>query len=592
MARAVKQWHLLPADPAAANRLARAAQISPVVAQLLINRDIREPATARRFLDAPLSDLLPPACLPGVDEAAERIVKAISAKRKICIYGDYDVDGVTGTAILYRLFKELGADVQYHTPSRLSEGYGLHSDRLRELAGQGVSLVLSVDCGIASISEAKLAHDLGIELIVTDHHEPKMGQDGPLLPSAAVVVHPRLPGSAYPYGDLSGAGVAFKLAWAVAQRASGSERVQPALREILLDGIGLAALGLVADVVSLREENRIFVRHGLERIRKQPLIGLEALIRAARIKIDRGVTSEDVGYRLAPRLNAAGRLGCARLAVELLTTASLTRCNQIAEHLERQNNERQARERRYTQHAKEMVEYEFRNDPAIVVGSPDWHPGIIGIVASRLADHFGKPALVVALPTDKSSIATGSGRSIPGFPLHQALQACDELLEGHGGHAAAAGFKLKPEFLPALRDRLNAYVAKYFPSGAPLPRLVLDTEIPLSALTPGLMNELDKLEPYGAGNPRPKFLAVGLRVEAARLIGSGETQKHVDFRVRQGDTVLRCVAWNMADRVEELQTSNAPLSLAFSPKINEWNGQRKIELQVLDFAYGNSPPLV
>lgn len=592
MSRAQQQWYLHPADPDAAQSLARSARISPVVAQLLLNRGIKDAASAHRFLYAPLNELASPDRLPGVRQAAQQIVHAITQHRKICIYGDYDVDGITGTAILYRMLERLGADVQYHTPVRLSEGYGLHPDRLRELAQQGVSLVVSVDCGIASLAEAALAHELGIELIITDHHKPKMSVDGPLLPTASVVVHPGLPGSEYPYGDLSGAGVAFKLAWAIAQRASGSERVRPELRELLLDAIGLAALGLVADVVPLRDENRIFVRHGLERIRQRPLLGLDALIKVARINLDHGMTSEDVGYRLAPRLNAAGRLGCARMAVELLTTTNPTRCTQLAEHLERQNSERQARERKYTQHAKELVEQELLDDPAIVVGSPDWHPGIVGIVASRLVEHFGKPALVVALPTDKTTLATGSGRSIPGLPLHHALQACNELLEGHGGHAAAAGFKLKAELLPALRDRFCAYVAKHFPAGTPRPRLELDTEVPLAAVTGGLMNELEKLEPYGAGNPRPKFLATGLLVEGARLIGSGETQRHVDFRVRQGNTAFRCVAWNMADRLEELSNSTEPLNLAFTPRINIWNGQRRLELQVLDFKHGNTPPLV
>jgi single-stranded-DNA-specific exonuclease len=590
LARTEKIWHLLPSDPAASNRLAETLKVSPVVAQLLLNREISHLSAARRFLDCPLNGLHPPLELPGVGEASERIAKAIVDKRKICIYGDYDVDGVTGTSILLRMLTKLGADVQYHTPLRLSEGYGLNADKLRELVRSQVSLVVSVDCGIASLAEAEVAKELGLELIITDHHEMKTGLNGPLLPVAATVVHPRLPGSSYPFGDLSGAGVALKLAWAIAQRASGSERVNPELREMLLDAVGLAALGLVADVVPLRDENRILVRHGLERIRTHPSVGLKALLEAAGVKADNTITSEDVGFRLAPRLNAAGRLGCALLAVQLLTTNSSSTAKEHAKVLEAQNSERQSRERKYTQHAKEIVDRDHANDPAVVVGNPDWHAGVIGIVASRLVDHYGKPSLVIAAAPGEE-VVTGSGRSITGFALHTALQACDELLEGHGGHSMAAGFKVRVDRIPAFRNRFNSYVASHYPGGAPAPRLVLDTEVPLSALTFGLLNDLDKLEPYGAGNPKPKFLASGLKAESARLIGSGEVRKHMDFRVRQGDTVMRCVAWNMADRLEELTSGNGDCCIAFTPKINEWNGYKKIELQIVDLKPGKTVQL-
>jgi single-stranded-DNA-specific exonuclease len=588
--RTEKVWHLLSVDPGAAERLAAAARISPVVAQLLLNREIIEPVAARRFLDSPLSGLHAPLTLPGVADAADRLARAIVEKRRICIYGDYDVDGVTGTAILLSLLNKLKAQVEFHTPLRLSEGYGLNAEKLRELKRAGVSLVVSVDCGIASTAEAEVARELGLELIITDHHEMKIGLDGPLLPAAATIVHPRLPGSSYPFGDLSGAGVALKLAWALAQRISSSEKVLPELRELLLDAVGLAALGLVADVVPLRDENRIFVKHGLERIRTRPSIGLRALLECAGVKAEGLITAEDVGYKLAPRLNAAGRLGCARLAIELLTTTAPHKAAELAQFLETQNAQRQALERRITQQAKEMVEQEFATDAAVVISASGWHAGVVGIVASRLVEHFGKPALVIAVQPGEA-VATGSGRSVPGFALHAALRSCDELLEGHGGHAAAAGFKVQTDRIAAFRNRFNAYVANHFPGGTPAPRLVLDAEVPLLALTFGLMKDLDKLEPYGAGNPRPKFLAAGLMVEAPRLIGTGEVKKHLDFRVRQGDTVFRCVAWNMADRLEELMSAGGDCCIAFTPKINEWRGNRKIELQVIDFKLGKTAPL-
>jgi single-stranded-DNA-specific exonuclease len=587
VARVEKVWHLLPCDRDAAARLAAAADVSPVVAQLLLNRGVADPADARRFLDAPLAGLHPPHALADVPAAADRLADAVKHGHRVCVYGDYDVDGVTGTAILVLLLQKLGAKAEFHVPLRLSEGYGLSVGKLRELAADGVQVVVSVDCGIASLEEAEEAKRLGLELIVTDHHEMKTGPDGtPILPAAAVLIHPRLPGGSYPFDGLCGAGVAFKLAWALAQRASGGERVSPELREFLLDAVGLAALGLVADVVPVRDENRIFVRHGLERIRRKPTVGLKALLAAAGVAEDRPISSEDVGFKLAPRLNAAGRLECARLAVELLTTVSPLKAKELAEYLEHQNQKRQALERKITHEAREMVAAAGLGRCAgIVLASEEWHPGVVGIVAGRLAEHFARPALVIAVKPGEP-VATGSGRSVPGFPLHEALRACDAHLLGHGGHAAAAGFKVAPEKIDRLREAFDAAVAAHFPDGPPAPRLTLDAEVPLSALTFGLLKDVDRLEPYGANNPRPKFLAAGLRAEGARKIGTGDPQRHMDFKVRQGDTVVRAVAWGMADRMDELQSAGGECCLAFTPRVNEWNGYRRIEIEVLDLKTG------
>lgn len=587
MARADKVWRLLPADPAGAQRLAREAGVSAVVAQLLLARQVADPHDARRFLDPALKDLHAPGDLPDVPAAADRLARAVRDGRKICVYGDYDADGVTGTAILLGLLQRLGAKVQFHVPLRLSEGYGLSCDKLGELARDGVSMVVSVDCGIASLDEATEAKRLGLELIVTDHHEMKTRDGRPDLPDAAVLVHPRLPGSKYPFDGLSGAGVALKLAWAVAQLASGGQKTSPELREYLLDAVGLAALGLVADVVPLRDENRILVRHGLARVKDKPSAGLAALMTASGLTEGKAITAEDVGFRLAPRINAAGRLGCARMAVDLLTTTNAARAKELAEYLDGLNTERQFKERKATDQAKEALDGGPHGGlAAIVIGSADWHPGVVGIVAGRLADHYGRPALVVALKDD-GGVAVGSGRSVPGFPLHEALKACEEHLVGHGGHAAAAGFKLRPECLDAFRAAFAAHCATHFDGGPPPPpRLELDAEVPLSALTLGLLKDVDKLEPYGAANRRPLFLATNLTAEAVRKIGSADPQKHLDFRVRQGTTTMRAVAWNMADRMEELLSAGGAVCLAFTPKINEWRGERKVELHVTDFKPG------
>jgi single-stranded-DNA-specific exonuclease len=506
------------------------------------------------------------------------LIRAARSNRKICIYGDYDVDGTTGTAILYGLLGRLGADVSFEIPLRLEDGYGLNAGAVRKLAGSGVQVLVTVDCGISALDEADVARELGIELIVTDHHEMK-----DRLPAAGVLVHPRLPGSEYPFGGLSGSCVAFKLAWAIAQRACGSERVSPEFREFLLDAMGLAALGLVADVVPLRDENRVFTRHGLKRLVEKPSLGVKALFEEA--KLSDAVKAEDVSYKLAPRLNAAGRLGCARLVVELLTTTNPRRAKEIAEFLEGQNAQRQTLERKATAQAKEVIEANgYAHAPAIVIGSPDWHQGVVGIVAGRLAEQFGKPVLVAALREDDEP-STGSGRSVAGFVLHHALEACSDVLVGHGGHAAAVGFRVRPSLLGALRERFCEHVAKTLPDGPPPPRIDLDAEVPLSALSFGLLRDIDRLEPYGADNPRPRFLAAGLTIEGTpRRIGTGE--RHLSFRVRQGGTTVRAVSWGTGDRLDELMAAGGSCCLAFTPKINEWNGHQNVEIEVIDFRAG------
>jgi single-stranded-DNA-specific exonuclease len=575
-------------------RLARSLRLSELVAQLLVNRGVSDADEARRFLDAPLTGLHAPELLPGVSAAADRLLAAVNDGRRICVYGDYDVDGVTGSAILLQGLRLLGAArVDLHVPRRLEEGYGLNRHALKRIAENGNKVVVTVDCGIASLAEAEEARRLGLELIVTDHHEMKDE-----LPDAAVLVHPRLPGTSYPFGKLCGAGVAFKLAWALAMKRCGGEKVTPVFREFLLDAVALASLGVVADVVPLHDENRILVRYGLCRLRQKPPLGLQALCEAAGLEPGADLRASDIGFRLAPRINAAGRLDEALMAVELLTTTRRERAVDLARHLEELNSTRQALEREMVKRAKELIDREGRgNDPALVLSSPDWHGGVVGIVAGRLTEQYGRPTLMITLPkpnadeeSEHARLAVGSGRSIPGAPLHEALKACGDVLVGHGGHAAAAGFRLRPENVPAFRDRFCDYVAKLFPAGAPVPELVLDAEAPLSAMTPGLLEDLDRLEPYGAENRRPQFLAGGLQVQGEpRKVGQGE--RHLSFRVRQGSTSLKAIAWGMADRAAELMSAGGACCLAFTPKRNEWQGRVHIDLEVVDFQPGGEARL-
>ena len=578
-----KVWHLLPHDSAAIDRLARSLRVSPILAQLLLNRKITEAPHAERFLACPLNGLLEPEALPGVELAVERLFVAIQEQKRICIYGDYDVDGVTATAILLTCLTLLKARVDFHVPHRLDDGYGLNMETLQKLAENGTNVVVTVDCGIASLEEALEAQRLGLELIVTDHHEFKES-----LPVAAAIVHPRLPGTSYPFGGLSGAGVAFKLAWALCKKACGSDKVSPELREFLLDAVLLASMGTVADVVPLFEENRIFVRHGLARMRAKPMIGLQALLKCAKLDTKVNLGAVDVGYALAPRINAAGRLGTARLAVELLTTSNSQRAVILADYLEHQNQERQTMERRILQEAR-LQAAQYSSAPAFVLASSEWHPGLLGIVASRLVDQFARPVLMIAL-RDGQPHGQGSGRSVPGFKLHEALQECTSHLVGHGGHATAAGFRILPGAVDIFRENFCAAVARCRGTELHPHRLTIDAEIPLSALTTGLMQAMDQLEPFGAGNPPPLLLADRLQVVGEpRKVGGGE--RHLSFRIRQGSKEMRTIAFGMADRCDELMSQGGQCCIAFTPRWNEWQGYKSVDIEVKDFQAGPTAKL-
>jgi single-stranded-DNA-specific exonuclease len=520
-----------------------------------------------------------PELVPGIIEAARRLHEAVRAQRPICVYGDYDVDGVTGTAILYTTLQLLGAKVEYFVPHRLEDGYGLNARALQKIAASGGSLVVTVDCGIASLSEAEEAKRLGLELLITDHHEFK-----PQLPAADVLVHPRLVGSAYPFGGLCGSGVAFKLAWAVAKLASGGDKVTTRLREYLLDAVTLVALGTVADVMPLLDENRIFVRHGLARLKHSPATGLKALLQVCNLDTRAELTASDIGFTLAPRINAAGRLGSAQIAVELLITAAPEQAEDLARQLEEHNQRRQQMEKHIYVEAREMLEQaDMLSKSALVLARGGWHAGLIGIVAGRLADLYARPTLMIAIG-DGDKMAVGSGRSVPGFRLHEALAACAEHLTSHGGHAAAAGFKLRPTAIMPFRESFCTLAAGHFPAGPPTPRLTLDAEVPLSALTFNVVESLSQLEPYGNANPAPMLLAGDLQVRGfPRRLGN---DRHLSFHVRQHGKEMRAIAFGMGDRLEELMSANGACCLAFTPRINEWQGWSSVELLIRDFQPG------
>ncbi len=574
-----KRWQIYPHDVARIARLERSAGIPPIVAQLLICRGIDDPQTTAKFLDTKLTNLRDPEQLPGVEQAADLIHAAISEKRRIVVYGDYDADGMTGTAILYSCLDLLGADVGYHVPNRLDDGYGLNDDALRTLASRGASTIITVDCGIASVSQAETARDLGLELIVTDHHEMASN-----LPAASAIVHPRLPGHAYPFTGLCGAGVAFKLAWALCQRASQAKKVSPPMREFLLQAIGLAAIGTVADVVPLLDENRILVHHGLVSLLQRPPVGVSELMKITKLDQKQRLTSEDIAFMLAPRLNAAGRLGQASLGVELLITKSRERAKQLAEYLHQLNVSRDSLDRSVHRAAVKQIKERFdpETEPAIVLAQRGWHPGVIGLVAGRLAEKYHRPTILIALDELGIKPGSGSARSAGGLNLHQALESCTHHLISHGGHAAAAGLKIEESKVDAFRAEFWEHAASEISEEDRTAELIVDAEAPLSQLTLRTVQQIEQLAPFGNGNPRPVLCTSDARLaEEPKYMGSGD--RHLSLKIKHHNVTFRAVAFGKAEWADELIKEDGALDFAYRPMINEFRGRRSVELQLLDW---------
>ena len=570
-----RQWiitHAWPDCVAAARRIGT----SPLVAQLLHNRGMAETEAARAFLNPELKTLYAPDELPGAVEAAGVVAEKIRQRRPIAIYGDYDVDGITGTAILWHLLKLAGAEVSFYIPHRLEEGYGLNAEAIRQLRSEGIDTVISVDCGITAIEEAKVAREIGLTLVITDHHAP-----GPALPEADAIVHPQV-GSGYPNVDLCGAGVAFKLAWAIARTLSESERVTAEFREFLVDATGLVALGTIADVVPLVGENRVLARFGLSGLKESKLAGLQALIESVRLG-DKKIDSEHVGFWLAPRLNAAGRMGHAQLAVELLTRADEARAKEIALYLDEHNRERQATERRIVKEACERIEAEgLAGDGrrAIVLANEGWHAGVIGIVASRIVDRYCRPTVMIALENGEGQ---GSARSVPHFPLHQALADCSEHLEAYGGHAMAAGLRIKHKNVEAFTEVFIARANQQLTGKDLEPALKLDAQVKLQTLTEPMVRDIDRLAPFGTGNPKPRFATGPLRLEGEPRV-VGKNGGHLQFSLTDGRTRRKAIAFGQADQIEPL-TDHRQCRVAFKPILNTYNGRTSVELQVIDFVF-------
>jgi len=563
--------------------LARQLRVHPIVAQMLSLRGMGDPARAKQFLDPKLTDLHDPADLPGAQQAAKLIIKAVRAGQSIVIYGDYDVDGITASAILWHMLKVMGAKVSTYVPHRIDEGYGLNCEAILQIAAKDKPLIISVDCGITAVKQAQTARDAGVDLIITDHHE----FDAKALPDAAALVHPRIE-AGYPFGDLCGAGVAFKLAWEVARLHCGSDRLPAELRDLLMDLLSFAALGTVADVVPLIDENRIITTYGLGQIKRTRFAGLNAMITTAKLD-DEKIDAYHVGFVLGPRLNACGRMGHAGDAVHLLTDANEDEAGRLAEFLTQENDRRRVAERQIVKEAKQMVvdcHYDRDDSRAIVLGNEDWHPGVLGIVASRLVDAFARPVVMLSFDGDE---AHGSARSVDGISIHEALIHCEGHLTTFGGHAMAAGLRLDRDKVDAFREQMIEYVNARLSPEDLSPLLPIDAACDLKDVTIELVQQLDRLAPFGRNNPSPVLCVRHVHVaQPPRRVGvNGD---HLKFTVTQEKQSTDAIAFGMGHMAGDL-SAGTTIDVAFEPKMNEWQGRRTAQLVVKDLKISNRSPV-
>ena len=545
----------------------RFPHLHEVVVQILYNRKICKPEDVQAFMapDAPLYD---PFRLKGMDIVVKRIAQAIRNGERIAVYGDFDADGVTSTALLTQTLGALGATVAPYIPDRVDEGYGLNVHALEKLADRGANLVVTVDCGIRSRNEVAYGNHLGLDIIVTDHHSV-----GSELPPAVAVLNPKQPGCTYPFKELAGVGIAFKLAQALLKTVSPSTRGAPPLRqEHLLD---LVALGTVADVVPLKDENRSLVQRGLAQLKSPWRRGIRALMEKARIKPEY-VNSTAIGFMLGPRINAAGRLQSAMLAYYLLMTRDQERAAHYAGQLDRLNQERQRLTLQATKRARSQVIDENGRVPYLLfAASPDFTAGIVGLIAGRLTEEFYRPAVVVEQGNKESR---ASCRSISEFHMTHALDECADLLVRHGGHAAAAGFTVHNKNLAALQDRLQATARQKLAETDLAPRLEIDAELTLGPDLYDLYVELERLQPFGKANPAPIFLSRGLRVERQQAVGS-ESQ-HLRLAVSDGGAWWNAIVFRRGQEAGQLPPH---IDLAYQLDLNEWNGQKRLQLIVQDW---------
>src|SRR5262245_5585250 len=567
--RLAKKWIRRPLDVAATSQLATSLNVSPIVAGLLVSRGYADRAAAEIFLKPSLEHLHDPWLMKGMAEATQRLLHAIDNHEPVLIYGDYDVDGTTGTAVLLRALRMLGATAGYHVPHRFTEGYGIQQPALEKAASEGYKLVVSVDCGIRAHEPLLWAGSNGLDIIITDHHLPDEDEGAP---PALAVLNPNQHGCDYPDKNLAGVGVAFKLVHALF-RERGRESVVPGF-------LKMVAIGTVADVAKLVGENRAIVALGLSDLPRAVNHGLRALIDIAGCADDGEMTAYDLGFRIGPRINAAGRMDAARAVVELFEANEKEEARRLAEHLDRRNRERMEAQREIFNRAIE----EFENGPdratqthVAVIAGDGWHRGVIGLAASKIAERLNRPCVVISLDGD---IGHGSARSIEAYHLFDGLTSCRDLLDKFGGHSHAAGLSIHRDRIADLRRRLNEHAASCCTEADLAPAVSIDAELPAKDLGFQLSQDLRALEPFGAGNPRPIFMTRGFRVLSEPQIIK---EQHLKLRVAGSDNrPMEAIWWRGVEEVDRPPEMHARIDLAYEFEANRWQGDIKLQLNVKD----------
>ncbi|QUH20541.1 single-stranded-DNA-specific exonuclease RecJ [Alkaliphilus sp. B6464] len=565
-----KYWTYNKLDNIKVEELSNSLGITSTISRVLLNRGIANRDEAKKFLYSSLTQLHDPFLLKDMGKVVDRIKEAIRNNEKICIYGDYDVDGISSTSIMIKYFNSINHPVSYYIPSRMEEGYGLNKDAIEKIFINGTRLIITVDCGITSVEEVKFANSLGIDMIITDHHECQN-----VLPDAYGIINPKQKDCSYPFDKICGCGLVFKLIQALTPAE--------VFKTSIYDYLDIAAIATVADVVSLTDENRVIVKNGLEYISESINPGIQALLKVCGFE-DRRLNAGNIAFGLAPRINAAGRISSADAGVQLLTATDVNHANKIAQLLNEENRYRQEIEMNILNEAIDIIERNsgYASDNILIIYNEGWHPGVIGIVASRIVEKYYKPTVILGV---EEGIAKGSARSIPGFDLFDAMNKCKDLFIKFGGHEQAAGLSINVENIEAFRQQINLIAKQTLTEEDFIPKVFYDDILKIEDISEQLIDEIQQLEPFGMGNPAPKFISQNLRTVDIR--GIGIDKKHIKFKLESNGNYIDGIGFGLGD-FQQLIELDDEIDIVFSPEYNVYNGNRKLQFNIKDIKIKHS----
>ena len=555
-----KKWQICEADNEKIEEIKNKYELNTLLATILVNRNITEEKVIRKFLKPTRQDFYDPYLIKDMEKAVERILKALDKQEKVTIYGDYDVDGITSITVLKSFLKDIGLDTNYYIPNRLNEGYGLNKKAIEKIVNDGCNLMITVDCGISGIEEINYANELGIETIVTDHHEA-----GNELPNALAVIDNKRKDSTYPFRELAGVGVVFKLIQAIGMKLGLPE-------ESYLKYLDIVCVGTISDIVPLVDENRIITKLGLMLVKQTRNLGLRSIIQASGYK---EVNSSTISFGVAPRINACGRMGKAEDALKLFLSNNINEVNQLTNQLNTYNRERQETEKEIFEEAVKTIEKEkLEEKNVIVVGGEHWHHGVIGIVSSKITEMYFKPSILLSYEDGQ---AKGSGRSIPGFDLHEALMNCLDSIEKFGGHSMAIGITINKKDLPRFKEKLEE-IAKIRKVNEITPVIYIDAKINLNDINKDMVESLAELEPFGEANKMPVFGFKNLKIDSIRSLSEG---KHLKLTLKENNTIINAIGFNIGALAEEYRIGDR-VDIAGTLEINRFNGAENLQINIQD----------